>query len=132
MIEYRDTHEVDLEQLAALFVTAGWDDRAYPREKLAAVVANSRFIVSAWEGARLIGFARAVSDGVMNAYVSTVAVLPDWRGRGIGREIVRRLVEGEGKRSIRWVLHARGELHGFYALNGFEPAPDILWKDRRR
>src|SRR5262249_32988107 len=107
MIEYRDTHEVDLEQLAALFVTAGWDDRAYPREKLAALVSNSRFVVSAWEGARLVGFARAVSDGVMNAYVSTVAVLPDWRGRGIGREIVRRLVEGEGKTGIRWVLHAR-------------------------
>ena len=79
----------------------------------------------------LVGFARAISDGVSNAYVSNVAVLPDWRGRGIGREIVRRLVEGEGKGRIRWVLHARGELHGFYGLNGFEPAPDILWRDRQ-
>jgi GNAT superfamily N-acetyltransferase len=131
MIEYRDTHDVDLNQLAALFVTAGWDHRGYPRENLAALVANSRFVVHAWERARLVGFARAISDGVSNAYVSTVAVLPDWRGRGIGREIVRRLVEGEGKSGIRWVLHARGELHGFYQLNGFEPAPDILWRDRR-
>jgi len=132
MIDYRDTHDVDLDQLAALFVTAGWNDRAYPREKLAALVAGSRFVVSAWDGPRLVGFARAISDGVSNAYVTTVAVLPDWHGRGIGREIVRRLVEGEGKSSIRWVLHAREELHGFYGLNGFEPAPDILWRDRRK
>jgi ribosomal protein S18 acetylase RimI-like enzyme len=131
MIEYRDIHDVDLDQLEALFVTAGWNDRAYPREKLAALVANSRFVSSAWDGARLVGFARAISDGVSNAYVTTVAVLPEWRGRGIGREVVRRLVEGEGKGRIRWVLHAREELHGFYALNGFEPAPDILWRDRR-
>jgi GNAT superfamily N-acetyltransferase len=131
MIDYRDTHDVDLQQLAALFVTAGWDNRAYPQGKLAALVANSRFVVSAWDGPRLVGFARAISDGVSNAYVSTVAVLPDWRGRGLGREIVRRLVEGDGKAGIRWVLHARAELHGFYGLNGFELAPDILWRERR-
>jgi GNAT superfamily N-acetyltransferase len=131
MIEYRDSHDVDLDQLAALFVSAGWDHRAYPRENLAALVANSRYVVSAWDGARLVGFARAISDGVSNAYVSTVAVLPEWRGKGIGREVVRRLVEGEGKAAIRWVLHAREELHDFYRINGFKPAPDILWRDRR-
>jgi GNAT superfamily N-acetyltransferase len=121
---------VDLDQLTALFVSAGWPHRAYPREKLAQLVSNSRFVVSAWDGARLVGFARAISDGVSNAYVSTVAVLPDWRGRGIGREIMRRLVEGEGKAGIRWVLHAREELHGFYRMNGFEPATNILWRQR--
>jgi GNAT superfamily N-acetyltransferase len=131
MIEYSDSHDVDLEQLARLFVSAGWDHRAYPRENLAALVANSRYVVSALEGARLVGFARAISDGVSNAYVSTVAVLPEWRGMGIGREVVRRLVDGDGKAGIRWVLHAREELHGFYRINGFEPAPDILWRDRR-
>jgi len=130
MIRYSDTHDVDLEQLAVLFVSAGWNERARDRTKLAALVANSRFVVSAWDGERLVGFARAISDGVSNAYVSTVAVLPPYRGRGIGREIVRRLVAGEGKTAIRWVLHARGELHRFYAENGFQPAPDMLWRDR--
>jgi GNAT superfamily N-acetyltransferase len=132
MIEYRDGHDVDLDQLEALFLSAGWPERARPREKLAALVAGSRFVVSAWEGAQLVGFARAISDGVCNAYVTTVAVLPGWRGRGIGREVVRRIVEGEGKAGIRWVLHAREELHGFYGENGFEAAPDMLWRDRRR
>ena len=131
MICYSEGHDIDLEQLAALFVTAGWEHRARDRTRLGALVANSRFVVSAWDGERLVAFARAISDGVSNAYVSTVAVLPAWRGRGIGREIVRRLVTGEEKDTIRWVLHARAELHGFYAENGFHPAPDMLWRDRR-
>jgi GNAT superfamily N-acetyltransferase len=131
MIEYRQDHDIDLDQLEALLLSAGWPERARPRERLAALVANARYVVSAWDGARLVGFARAISDGVLNAYVTTVAVLPAWQGRGIGREIVRRIVEGEGKASIRWVLHARPELHEFYGRNGFEPAPDMLWRDRR-
>ena len=32
---------------------------------------------------------------------------------------------------LRWVLHAREELHPFYGLNGFVKAPDMLWRERR-
>jgi ribosomal protein S18 acetylase RimI-like enzyme len=131
MLAYRDDHDVDLEQLAALFVSAGWPHRAADRAKLALLVERSFYVSTAWDAARLVGFARALSDGVSNAYVSTVCVHPEYRGRGIGREVVRRLVDGDGKRGIRWVLHARPELHPFYGENGFTPAPDILWRERQ-
>ena len=81
--------------------------------------------------ATLVAFARALSDGVSNAYISTVCVLPDYRGRGIGREVVRCMVEREGGHAIRWVLHARQELHPFYGRNGFVEATEMLWRDRR-
>jgi GNAT superfamily N-acetyltransferase len=131
MVRYSDTHDIDLDQLTALFLSAGWHRRVRDRKRLAELVANSRFVISAWDGDRLVGFARAISDGVSNAYVSTVAVLPEYRGRGIGREIVRRLVAGDDRSQIRWVLHAKRDLHDFYARNGFQPAPDMLWRDRR-
>lgn len=130
-IEYRDTHDVPLDQLAALFVVSGWPHRAEDPVKLARLVENSYFVSTAFDGRRLVGFARAISDGVANAYVSTVCVLPDYQGRGIGREIVRRLVQREGGDGIRWVLHARKELHPFYGENGFVDAPDMLWRQRR-
>jgi ribosomal protein S18 acetylase RimI-like enzyme len=130
MITYDTTHAaVDVPQLGALFVTAGWGWRAADLTQLAALVEGSRFVVSARDGELLVGFARAISDGVTNAYVSTVAVLPEYRGRGIGAELVRRLLEG--KDTIRFVLHAAPGVQDFYRKLGFEDASDMLLRPRR-
>jgi ribosomal protein S18 acetylase RimI-like enzyme len=133
MIIYRTDHSaIDLAQLGALFTTAGWGWRAADPARLAALVEGSRFVTSAHDhalGDRLVGFARAISDGVTNAYVSTVAVLPEYRGKGIGAELVRLLLEG--KDTIRFVLHAAPGVQGFYRKLGFEDASDMLRRDRR-
>ena len=129
-IVLRDDHDVDLDQLAALFVTAGWHDRAADRERLAAAVHGSRYVVSAWDGPRLVGFARAISDGATNAYVSTVAVLPEYRRRGIGSAVVRRLIDGRDH--LTFALHARPEVHPFYEACGFKRDPDMLRRVRAR
>jgi ribosomal protein S18 acetylase RimI-like enzyme len=133
MIIYRNEHSaIDLPQLGALFTTAGWGWRAADPARLAALVEGSRFVTSAHDHAladRLVGFARAISDGVTNAYVSTVAVLPEYQGKGIGAELVRLLLDG--KDSIRFVLHAAPGVQGFYRKLGFEDASDMLRRDRR-
>jgi ribosomal protein S18 acetylase RimI-like enzyme len=62
------------------------------------------FGVAAFDGEALVGFARAISDGAFNAYVSTVAVAPAYQRQGIGRELVKRLIEGRDH--LQFVLHA--------------------------
>ena len=42
---------------------------------------------------RVVGFANAISDGVLTAYIPLLEVLPDWQGRGIGRRLIERLSE---------------------------------------
>ena len=129
MIAYRETHEMDLDQLAALMRGAGWN-RGDDRARLAQQVAGARYVVSAWDGARLVGFARAISDGATNAYISTVAVLPDYQGRGVGREMIARLLAG--KDGIQFVLHAGGrDVKGFYVKCGFTEATDMMWRRRK-
>jgi ribosomal protein S18 acetylase RimI-like enzyme len=132
-IAYRDSHAaIDILQLGNLFVTAGWPWRAADPAKLAAIVEGSRYVVSAHDeaaGSLLVGFARAISDGVTNAYVSTVAVLPEYRRKGIGAELVKRLVDG--KDSIRFLLHAKPDVQDFYRKLGFEDATGMLRRDRR-
>ncbi len=128
-ITYRDTHDIDLDKLAALFDSAGMGDRAIDREKLARQISGALFVVSAWDGEVLAGFARAISDGVMNAYISTVAVLPAYRRRGIGREMMRRLLAGRD--GITFALHARPEAKGFYVSCGFKESPDMFRRLRR-
>jgi len=130
-VEYRDSHDVDLDQLAALFDSVGWQRRTADRARLSQLLNGSRWVVSAWEGDRLVGFARAISDGAFNAYISTVAVLPEFQRRGIGRELVRRLMDGRD--GIQFVLHANERAYPFYLHIGldFQPFDNVLMRPRK-
>jgi ribosomal protein S18 acetylase RimI-like enzyme len=48
--------------------------------------------VLALDGEQIVGFVTAISDGVLSAYVPLLEVLPGYQGRGIGAELVRRLL----------------------------------------
>jgi ribosomal protein S18 acetylase RimI-like enzyme len=93
MIEYLESAEtITLEQLPAGFFE-GWP---HPpgRETHLRVLRGSDEVVLARDGAsgRIVGFISAVTDGVLAAYVPLLEVLPEYRGRGIGRELVRRML----------------------------------------
>jgi ribosomal protein S18 acetylase RimI-like enzyme len=130
-IEYRDTHDIDLDQLTTLFDAVGWQRRTADRDRLAQLVSGSLWIISAWDGDHLVGFARAISDGAFNAYISTVAVLLDYQQRGIGRELVHRLIEGRD--GIQFVLHANDRAYPFYLHLGldFQPFDNVLMRPRK-
>ena len=97
-----------------------------------------RQLTSAWrlvgcyapDGA-MVGFARAVSDGVGLAYLADVYVLDAHRGRGLGTGLVRAMVEDGPGRAFRWMLHT-SDAHGLYAKFGFSaPGPTYLERARR-
>src|SRR4051812_14531838 len=102
-ITLRDDSEVDVELLAGLLDSVGWHDKTRDRAQLSQLVRGARWVVSAWDGASLVGFARAISDGVRNAYITTVAVAPSHQRRGIGRALIGRLVDGRD--GVQFVLH---------------------------
>jgi N-acetylglutamate synthase-like GNAT family acetyltransferase len=60
--------------------------------------------------------------------VSTVVVDPELHGRGVGRELIRRLLHGRD--GVTFVLHARLEVSGFYEKCGFAPADNMLRRAR--
>jgi ribosomal protein S18 acetylase RimI-like enzyme len=130
-ILYRVTPEIDLDQLTTLFNSVGWERRTIDRDRLAQLVRGSRYVISAWDGERLVGFARAISDGAFNAYISTVAVLPEYQKRGIGRELISRLVDGRDH--LQLVLHANESAYPFYLRldQGFEPFENVLARRRK-
>jgi ribosomal protein S18 acetylase RimI-like enzyme len=130
-IVYQDTHDVDLDQLTVLFNAVGWERRTADRERLAQLVRGSAYVVSAWDSDRLVGFARAISDGASNAYISTVAVLPKYQKRGIGRELIRRFLAGRDH--LQFVLHANESAYPFYLhlAVGFEPFENVLARRRK-
>ncbi|MFJ6652726.1 GNAT family N-acetyltransferase [Microbacterium sp. NPDC091313] len=70
----------------------------------------------------LVGFARAVSDGVGFAYLADVFVDPSMRGQGVGTGLVRAMIDDGPGALFRWTLFT-GDAHGLYAKFGFA-APD--------
>jgi GNAT superfamily N-acetyltransferase len=67
-----------------------------------------------------VGFARVISDGVTRAYLADVFVLPEARGRGLGVELVREAVEGDGYQGLKFLLHTN-DAHSLYERFGFRP-----------
>jgi GNAT superfamily N-acetyltransferase len=64
-----------------------------------------------------VGFARAVSDDTSVAYLADVYVLAAYRGRGLGLELVREIVEHSFD-GVRWMLHT-ADAQRLYAKLGF-------------
>ena len=87
--------------------------------------------VGAWDGERLVGFARAVSDGEHRAYVEDVVVDPEYRGQGIGEQIVAALVGAIGEVHIV-SLFCEPERVEFYGRNGFRASETAVMMHREQ
>lgn len=74
------------------------------------------------ETGRQVGFVRAVSDGVNDAYLADVIVAPEARGRGAGKLLVQTMIDDGPGAQFRWTLFT-GDAHGLYEQFGFAP-PD--------
>jgi GNAT superfamily N-acetyltransferase len=83
--------EIPAEGVLELYRAEGW----WPERTAEQVRAVLRAApaVGAWHGQELIGFARAVTDGVLRAYVEDVIVSPGWRGAGVGRALLAGLIK---------------------------------------
>ena len=118
MIEYSDSLEgVEPPQLDGFFV--GWPSPPSPERHLE-LLRGSAAVVLARDGDAVVGFVTAISDGVLSASIPLLEVLPAYQGRGIGSELVRRLLAAlDGLYMID--LSCDAELEPFYARLGFRP-----------
>jgi GNAT superfamily N-acetyltransferase len=87
-----------------------------------AAIEGSHRVVGLYRGAEQIGFARAISDGATFAYLADVYVLAEWRGRGLGLELVREMVDGGSGGALRWALNT-ADAQAMYAKLGFAEDP---------
>jgi GNAT superfamily N-acetyltransferase len=119
-----DHSRVDRDWLWRMLSTEVYWHRWRTREQVEAQLDGAWRIVGVYDvetGAQ-VGYARAVSDGVNDAYLADVIVAPEVRGRGVGKQLVKTIVEdGPGAR-FRWTLFT-ADAHGLYAQFGFG-APD--------
>jgi GNAT superfamily N-acetyltransferase len=102
-----------------------------PRDEQERLVREAQRVVGVYHDGRQIGFARAVSDGASVAYLADVYVLPAYRGRGLGVELVREMIENGPYADKRWILHT-ADAHRLYQKFGFGPPSERVMERPRR
>ncbi len=111
--------EAPVEEILALYEAAGWWEGGDPAE-IRGIVQGSLVFVVAVENGRIVGMGRALSDGVSDAWIQDVAVLPSHRRRGIGAAVVQRVTEACLARGVTWVgLVAETGTEHFYGAIGY-------------
>ena len=105
LLRYSITKDLPRADVLALYRAAGWFGMSDPAPELDAMIANSFAVSAAFDPAgHLVGMARALSDGVSDAYILDVVVEPAHRSRGIGREIVKRLADHLASCGVDWIV----------------------------
>lgn len=130
MIEYlEDPASLTADRLRGGFFE-GWPVPPGPELHLAHLQGAEAAIVAVDTGTGdVVGFVSAIGDGVLTAFVPLLEVLPGWRGKGIGEELMRRvLARLPGRYSIDLVCEAA--LAPFYERLGGLPGTAILWRNR--
>ena len=127
-MEFRAIMPADYETVRQFLAENGWQKRVKDAERFRKMMENASRTVVAFEGEKVIGFARALCDDVSNGYIGTVAVAEDKRRQGIGRKLVERLMGND--RDITWVLRAGRGSEKFWKKMGFEISKAAMEKTR--
>jgi ribosomal protein S18 acetylase RimI-like enzyme len=123
-----DPARVDVDEVHRFLSNEAYWAVGRPRETVERLVRSAQRVVGLYRGGRQVGFCRAVTDGVSFVYLADVYVLPEARGRGLGVELIREMVENGPYRDRRWLLHT-ADAHSLYAKLGFGP-PDPKLMER--
>ncbi len=134
---FSQSRPFDLIELEQLLQSVGWSHR--PARKVRRALAYSLLKVGLWKHEaglpRLIGFARCTGDGVIEATVWDVAILPVYQGYGFGKQLMSYLIKSLQEMGIKritlfadpgvvdfyrsqgWVLEPRGNRCAFWYAN---------------
>ena len=91
-IDIRTDDDIELDEVLAIYRANEWSSADKP-ERLMAALRNSETLVTARKDGVLVGLANAISDGHLVVYFPHVLVHPEYQGEGIGKKIMKVLME---------------------------------------
>lgn len=96
------------------------------------MLANTDFVFTAWDGPRLVGFARVLTDQVYRATLWDVVVDAPYQGRGVGDGLLAQVLSHPVlSRVEKFWLNTRDK-HAFYERFGFVSSPQGMYRERPR
>ncbi len=116
-----DTARIDIAMVHGFLSHSYWAT-GRSRETVERSIQNS-LCFGVYIGGRQVGFARVISDRAVFGYVADVFVIPEFRGRGLAKALIRTIVEHPDVRGLQVVLLRTRDAHSLYAKVGFASIP---------
>jgi GNAT superfamily N-acetyltransferase len=100
------------------FLRGSYWAKGIPRELVDRSIDNS-LCFGLYDGDRLVGFARVITDSATFAYLSDVFVLESHRGRGLGTWFMETVLSHPDLQNLRRWMLATADAHDLYRRVGF-------------
>jgi ribosomal protein S18 acetylase RimI-like enzyme len=114
-----DQTRFDIEGIHGFLAQSYWSP-GIPRSVVERAIANSLCFAILQEN-KQIGFARVITDKATFAFLADVYVLPEHRGKGLAKRLMKQVMEHPDLRGLRRILLATRDAHTLYEKYGFKP-----------
>jgi ribosomal protein S18 acetylase RimI-like enzyme len=115
------------EEIVELYKAGGWWRDSYDPSGIKSLIDGSFAFAVAFDPkkGKAIGMGRVISDGVSDAYIQDMVVLPEYRKSGIGKKLVNFLLKHCLSKGLTWIgLIAEPNQDKFYSPLGFKTMKD--------
>ncbi|MGV3741326.1 MAG: GNAT family N-acetyltransferase [Burkholderiaceae bacterium] len=131
MITYKLNHPLDVEDVIRVFDSSGINRPTKDKERVRRMLKHSNLVISAWDGERLVGVCRALTDFSYCCFLSDLAVDKAYQHQGIGKELITRLREEIGD-EVSLIIQAAASSMSYYPRLGFTKVENGFMLARKR
>ena len=130
-LSYQIENDIDPGEVAEIFRKSGLRRPVDDIGRMTQMVQHANLMICARDGQRLVGLVRGLTDFSYCCYLSCLAVDRNYRGKGIGKELIRQVKEALGE-EVMILLLSLPRAHSYYPHIGFEKAENAWLIDRKR
>jgi aralkylamine N-acetyltransferase len=122
-IDVRFVKEWPEDEIVKLYKAGGWWNDSYDKKGLSYLIKNSFCftVVIDKKTKKTIGMGRVISDGVSDAYIQDLVILPECRKKGVGKKLTCALINYCKSKNVNWIaLISEPDQEDFYKKIGFK------------